>query len=111
MRSMKTSTRTAGATMIVDVVGEIDLSSSPAFRRTLFAALQENRRVAINLVGVRYIDSSAIASLIEILKEARRLGTEFVLFGLSPRVHDVLKLTHVLDVFQVYETEEQAVKP
>ena len=97
--------------MIVDVVGEIDLSSSPDFRRTLFAALQENQRVAVNFLAVRYIDSSAIASLIQILQEARRLGREFVLFGLSPRVHGVLKLTNVLDVFQVYETEEQVVKP
>ena len=111
MRSMKTSIRTAGATMIVDVEGAIDLNNSPDFRRTVFAALKENQRVAVNLAAVRYIDSSAIATLIEILQESRRTGREFILFELSPRVHDVLKLTNVLNVFQVYETEEQAMKP
>src|SRR5438270_12039609 len=98
MRSMKTSARTVGATMIVDIVGDIDVNGSPAFRRTMFDALKETERVAANFIAVRYIDSSAIATLIEILQEARRLGKTFILFGLSQRVHDVLKLTNVLNI-------------
>jgi anti-sigma B factor antagonist len=58
--------------------------------------------------GLRYIDSSGIATLIEVLKSAQRVQMEFVLFGLSPGVEDAFRLTHVNRVFRIVETEEQA---
>jgi anti-sigma B factor antagonist len=66
---MNSATRTNRATTIVDVYGHIDLGSSPALRKTLLLALKETDRLAINLAGVKYMDSSGIASLLEILKE------------------------------------------
>ena len=62
------------------------------------------------MTGIRYIDSSGIATLIEVLKEARRLEKDFVLFGLGQPVHDVLKLTNLLGVFRVFDTEERALQ-
>ena len=53
-------------------------------------------------------DSSGIATLIEVLKKARILKKDFVLFGLGPAVHAVLKLTNLLGVFQVFDSEEHA---
>jgi anti-anti-sigma regulatory factor len=49
--------------------------------------------------------------LIETLKNAQRLQREFVLFGLSPAVQDVFRLTHVNRIFRIFETEEEAVTP
>jgi anti-sigma B factor antagonist len=60
--------------------------------------------------GIRYIDSSGIATLIEILKKARELKKDFVLFGLGRPVYDVLKLTRLLGVFRVADSEEQALQ-
>ena len=64
--------------------------------------------MAINLSEVKYIDSSGIASLLEVLKEARNSEKRLVLFGLTGAVLQVLQLTRLTGVFEIRETEEQA---
>jgi anti-sigma B factor antagonist len=102
------SIRESGAAQVVDVKGDVDLGTSPDLRRELFSLLGKTLKVALNLREVRYIDSSGIATLIEVLKNAQGLQMEFVLFGLSPAVHDAFRLTHVNRIFRVFDTEEQA---
>lgn len=97
--------------MIVDVEGEIDLSSSASLRRTLLDSLQGAHRLALNLAGTKYIDSSGIATLIEVLKAAQGAKKELVLFALSTAAHDVFKLTHVIKIFRICESETEALEP
>jgi anti-sigma B factor antagonist len=108
---MKISIRECGAARVVDLAGDVDLGTSPELRRTLFGLLDVAPKLAVNLQALRYIDSSGIATLIEVLKDAQRLQKQFVLFGLSPAVEDVFRLTHVNRIFQVFQTEEEAVAP
>ena len=105
---MTISIREAGETKIVDVQGDINLGNSPDLRRTLFENLRAAPKLALNLAAIRYIDSSGVATLIEVLKDSQRLGKEFVLFGLSPAVEQVFRLTHVIRIFQVFNTEQEA---
>ncbi len=107
---LNVSVRVSGTTQILDVGGEVAMRESPVLRKALFDALKESPKVALNLSAIRYIDSSGIAVLIETLRESQRLNRQFVLFGLSPAVHDVFKLTHVIKIFQVMETEQQALE-
>ncbi len=106
---MKTSLRDQGNVRIVAVEGDVDLSTSGDLRRVLFDSMRGVSRLVLNLGGIRYVDSSGIATLIEVLKECQKKNTEFVLFALSPAVRDVFKLTHVIKIFQVCDTEEQAI--
>jgi anti-anti-sigma factor len=71
---------------------------------------RENRapRVVLNLSQVRYIDSSAEASLVEGLKVSGDLGSRLVLYGLSPINLERLKLSQLLKLFEEYDSEEQA---
>jgi anti-sigma B factor antagonist len=105
------SIRESSAAQVVDVGGDVDMGTSPNLRRTLFDLLGKKPKLALNLRGVRYIDSSGIATLIEVLKSTQRLPMEFVLFGLSPAVQDAFRLTHVNRIFRIVETEEQALTP
>ena len=107
---MNVSSRTSQGFLIIDVAGVIDMEESPVLRTALFEALKQEPKVALQLSAIRYIDSSGIAVLLEALKESQRLSRKFVLFGLSKAVHDVFKLTHVIKIFQVAETEEQALQ-
>jgi anti-sigma B factor antagonist len=107
---MKISTRGDKGTTIVDVVGQIDLSSSPILRKTLLESLEGTRRLAINLIDVKYIDSSGIASLLEVLKEARQCQKQFVLFGLTIAVREVLQLTRLTGIFEIHETEDEMLR-
>jgi anti-sigma B factor antagonist len=108
---MTISVRESGAARVVDLSGDVDLGTSPNLRKALFDLLRETPRLALNLRAIRYIDSSGIATLIEALKSAQRLQKDFVLFGLSPAVQDVFRLTHVNRIFRIFETEEEAVTP
>jgi anti-sigma B factor antagonist len=105
---VKISVRDVGEAMVVEVEGDVDLGTSKLLRRTLFDTLSRAAKLALNLEAIRYIDSSGIATLIEVLQDSRRLNKEFVLFGLSPAVEEVFRLTHVIRVFQVFQTEHEA---
>ncbi len=106
---MKISVRDVGAAKVVEVEGELNLRTSGDLRRTLFDVLPTMvGRLALNLGTIRYIDSSGIATLIEVLNRSRHLQKEFVLFGLSPAVLEVFRLTHVIRVFSVFQTEQEA---
>ena len=107
---MGASTRCAGAITIVDLVGQIDLGSSPALRKTLLDSLKTTKHMAINLRGVSYIDSSGIASLVEVLREAQDSKKKLVLFGVGGAVLQVLQLTRLTGIFVILETEEQVLQ-
>jgi anti-sigma B factor antagonist len=96
---------------IFDITGDIDLATSPELRKPLLRELRELRtpRVVLNLKAVRYIDSSGVASLVEGLKASRDVGSRFILFGLNTTVREVLQLSKLVRIFEICESEEQAV--
>jgi anti-sigma B factor antagonist len=107
---IKLSTRLQGDVTILDLTGDITLFNSPEIRKALITLLKDNRvpQLFVNMTGVKYVDSSGIASLVEGLKIAREQGSRFVLYGLSRPAITVLELTHLLRVFEVHVTEEEA---
>lgn len=107
---MNISLRQVDQARILDVSGNIDISNSPAIRKALLHEIREGRatRVLVNLTAVAYIDSSGVASLIEGLKASRELSSRLVLFGLSDSAREVLKISRLLKVFEVYDDEQQA---
>jgi anti-sigma B factor antagonist len=107
---MKTAMREQAGTTIVDVAGDIDMGTSPGLRKTLLESLKKTPRLVVNLREVRYVDSSGIASLVEVLKEARSTEKRLVLFGLNKTVQQVLELTRLTKIFEIRETEEEALE-
>jgi len=107
---MKISTRREGQATILDFSGNITLFNSPEVRKAVLTELRDHRatRLLLNLTGVRYIDSSGVASLVEGLKVSRDLNSQLALYGLSKSVTTVLELTHLLRVFEVHGTEQEA---
>ena len=108
--TVQISARRHDKTTIFDISGDIDFANSPEVRQSVLREIRESRasRVVVNLSQVRYIDSSGVASLVEGLKASRDLGSRFILFGLSTSAREVLQLSRLLKVFEVYDTEEQA---
>ena len=107
---MKTATRQQPETTIVDVTGDIDMGTSPHLRKLLLDSLKSTSRVVVNMRDVRYIDSSGIASLVEVLMKARDSQKRLVLFGLNKTVQEVLQLTRLTTVFVIRQTEEEALQ-
>ena len=110
---MQIATRRLDNMTIFDVSGDVDLATSPELRKALLRELREAHvpRVILNLKAVRYIDSSGVASLVEGLKVSRDLRARLILFGLNTTVREVLQLSRLLKIFEIYENEEQAVSP
>ena len=110
---MQISARHLEKITIFDISGDIDLASSPQLRKALLRELRELRipRVVLNLVAVRYMDSSGVASLVEALKVSRDTGARLILFGLNSAIREVLQLSKLLRIFEITDTEEQAVAP
>ena len=94
----------------MDLSGDIDLAHSPTMRKVLLGEIKEKHmaKVFLNLKNVRYIDSSGIASLVEGLKASREQGSRLILFSLSPAVREVMQLSRLQKIFEIYENEEQA---
>jgi anti-sigma B factor antagonist len=109
---MDISTRQSGNATIVDIAGDITLYSAPEVRKVLLAAIKDQRapRVIVNLEKVKYIDSAGIASLVEGLKTSREMKSAFALCGLGATAKDVLTLTRLIKVFEVFDNEEEALR-
>ena len=86
---------------LVYLHGRIDIDSSPLLRNRLLALLQVPRPklVCIDLSAVTHIDSSGIATLIEMLKIARGHNTELRLQGLHDRLLGLFESTGILSLF------------
>jgi anti-sigma B factor antagonist len=99
-------------TAILDISGDIDLAHSTEVRRAVLSEFRQNRtpRVLLNLCAVNYIDSSGVASLVEGLKAARDVGSRLILYGLSPIAHEVLQLSKLLKIFEIYDNEDKALQ-
>jgi anti-sigma B factor antagonist len=104
------SARRQDKTTIFDLSGDIDFVNSPKVRESVLREIRERHtpRVMMNLSLVRYIDSSGVASLVEGLKASRDLGSRFILIGLSTSAREVLQLSRLIKVFEIYDSEEQA---
>jgi anti-sigma B factor antagonist len=102
--------RPATGGTILDITGDIDLAHSPAMRKALLQEIKEKKtpKVFLNLEKVRYIDSSGIASLVEGLKASRDQGSRLILFGLSKTVREVMELSRLQKIFEIHDSEAQA---
>jgi len=110
--SLRISSRRLGETTILDLSGDITLFNSPEIRKALLSQLRENgvQHLVLNMLGVPYIDSSGVASLVEGLKASRETSARFALYGLSKSAKTVLELTHLIRVFEVHQTEQEALE-
>ena len=64
----------------------------------------------LNLSGVSYIDSGGLGTLVALYTSAQTNGGKIKLASLTPRVGDLLQVTKLVTIFEVYDNEEQAVQ-
>ncbi|MFQ5482932.1 MAG: STAS domain-containing protein [Nitrospinaceae bacterium] len=89
--------------------GYMDMNSSPDVREVLTQYLdQKNKAVIVDLSEVPYIDSSGIATLVEGLQWSHNSKHKFRLVGLTPTVKDIFEIARLLQVFEVFSTEDEA---
>jgi anti-sigma B factor antagonist len=103
------SVRTVEGIPVVDCHGRILFGDeSIALREFVKQHLKDSRNLVINLAGVNYIDSGGLGTLVGLFTSARSAGGHIKLASLTNRVGELLQLTKLLTVFEVYDNEVEA---
>lgn len=101
--------REHGEWMVVEVRGEVDLYTAPQLREELTGLAEGGRsRIAVDLSGVEFLDSTGLGVLIVGLKRCREKDGSLALVGPREPVHKVLAITGLDKVFPIHDTVSQA---
>jgi anti-sigma B factor antagonist len=110
MAQLVINQRQAGDVTILDMEGELRIGDSSTALRSAIRNLASggNTKILLNLAGVKYIDSSGIGELIANYTTVGRSGGQLKLLNLTEKVQDLLVITKLLTVFDVYDNEADA---
>lgn len=97
---------------ILDMEGNLRIGDGSVSFRTAIRQmiLEEKRCVLLNLEGVKYIDSSGLGELISGYTSIRKNDGHLKLLHLSEKVHELMMVTKLLTVFDVYDDELKAIQ-
>jgi anti-sigma B factor antagonist len=104
--------RQEGDAVILSIRGELDLHNSPELRTNLLDLLNRTSpgRLVLNLGQVPYMDSSALAVLVEALKKLMKTGGRVSLVALQPRVKGLIEIARLSTIFSICKDEQEALK-
>ena len=110
--SVKLNMRQVGDVTVIDATGRITLGEgSSTFRDTLRDLMAKGqKKLLLNLADVTYIDSSGIGELVSGFTTVTNQGGRLKLLRLTKRVKDLLQITKLYTVFEVYDDEAEAVR-
>jgi len=110
MADINISERQAGDVTILDLDGKVTIGEgSVALRNAIRRLLGEGKnKILLNLGGVGYVDSSGIGELVSSFTAVNKEGGVLKLLNLTQKIQDLLAITKLLTVFDVYENEGEA---
>ena len=96
---------------VVAAFGEIDVATAPPLREKLQAHITEgSSTVVVDLLGVTFLDSTALGVLVGALKRCREAGGELPLVITEPRLLKVFEITGLTGVFPIHTSVADAVQ-
>lgn len=109
--TLKLNTRLVGGITVVDCHGRIIFGEeSSMLREAVKAELKTSKDIVINLADVNYIDSGGLGTLVGLFTSARSTGGTIKLANLTHRVTELLQVTKLVTVFEVFDAEDKAVR-
>lgn len=110
MAELNITERQAGDVTILDLSGKVTIGEgSVALRTTIRRLLGEGKgKILLNLAGVGYVDSSGIGEFVSSFTAVKKEGGILKLLNLTQKIQDLLAITKLLTVFDVFENEGDA---
>lgn len=107
---MKIQSRQTGKDLeILAFDGDLDFHSSPEVRGALSKiAENQTKKILIDLQKVSYIDSSGLATFVELFQKLKRYGGKLSLFNLAPSVRSVFEIAKLDTIFHLATSEKEA---
>jgi anti-sigma B factor antagonist len=108
--SVKLNIRQVGDVTVIDAAGRITLGEgSSAFRDTVKGLVSKGqKKILLNLAEISYIDSSGIGEMVSGFTSVANAGGQLKLLKLTKRIQDLLQITKLYTVFDVYDDEAHA---
>ena len=109
---MNIGQRDIGGAVCLDVAGRlvVPIEDGRLADRVKSLLLNGERQIVLNLKDVSQIDTTGLAGLTEARRAAERAGASIKLVSLPPRVHDLLVITKLITLFDVFDSEHEAAK-
>jgi anti-sigma B factor antagonist len=108
--ALKMDTRQLEGVTIVLCAGRITFGDEAnLLRERVKMLLTSTKKIILNFAGVTNIDSGGLGTLVGLYSSARAGGADIKLTALGQRLRDVLAITKLSTVFEVYETDQQAI--
>lgn len=109
--SLKMTTREMNDITIVDLSGQLTMGeASASLRDEVRDEIGHGaRKIVLNLAGITYIDSSGLGELTSAYTSVKNRDGELKLLNLTKRVHDLMQITKLYTVFDVYDDEKKAI--
>ena len=110
--SLTINQRTVGDVSILDLGGKITIGAGNVQLRDAVRKLIEsgNKKILLNLGDVSYVDSSGIGELVSSFTTTSNAGGSLKLLNLTKKIQDLLAITKLLTVFEVFTAEDEALK-
>jgi anti-sigma B factor antagonist len=110
MAELNISERQAGDVTVLDLGGKITIGEGSVSLRSAIRRLIEEgkKKILLNLADVGYVDSSGIGELVSSYTTIGREGGQLKLLNLTQKIQDLLAITKLLTVFDVYDDEATA---
>jgi anti-sigma B factor antagonist len=110
--ALRMTDREVGGVTVLDLEGRIVLGEeSNAFRERVKGLLANNhKKIVLNMSNVSYIDSAGLGTLVATFHSARSQGGTLKLCNLGSKFKEVLQVTKLMTVFDVYENDTAAVQ-
>jgi len=109
---LKITKRTVDGILAIGCSGRIVFGEeSSMLRDDVKQALHDGaKRIVLNLGEVNYIDSGGLGTLVALHTTAHNAGASIKLAHLTKRVDDLMQVTKLLTVFEVYHSEYEALE-
>ena len=98
--------------LVIDIVGELTVGSGTEtlLERVRKSIADGRRLLLINMGQCRRVDSSGIGELVTCLVTAARHDAVLRLTNIPQQIRGLMKMTNVLKAFEVFDTDEEAIK-
>jgi anti-sigma B factor antagonist len=108
---MKSEVRDEGDVRVIELKGKITIGSGDVqLRDVIHSAVDAGKtKILLDLAGVTAMDSSGIGEMVASYTTVTNRGGQLKLSRLSPKINDILQVTQLITVFEVWDSVEEAV--
>jgi len=105
--------------MVVEMVGDVAvvsprgqylvISNSEEFKRDISPVVDENLKVLLDMSQLQFVDSSGLGAILSALRRLSARGGDLKLCGMSKAVRELLEITRMHRIFDIYGNREEAI--